>query len=187
MRYRAAFIVLALAAPLAQSADTPYAGQESRRIKALSEQDIADFREGRGMRMSLAAELNHYPGPRHVLEHAQAIGLSAEQQAQARKLVDAMAREASRLGEQIVLKEGALDALFADGRASAESVRQVVREIGALQADYRLVHLETHLAMRQLLTPQQVAVYDNLRGYTGANSGHGGHGHQMMHGKTGHE
>jgi hypothetical protein len=45
---------------------SPYAGVENRGLKTLSEQQIEDFRGGRGMGMALAAELNSYPGPAHV-------------------------------------------------------------------------------------------------------------------------
>ena len=51
-------------------AQTPYAGMQTRPIKALSEQQIADLGAGRGMGLALAAELNGYPGPSHVLELA---------------------------------------------------------------------------------------------------------------------
>ena len=47
---------------------SPYAGQESRRIKSLSEQDIAELRAGRGWGLAKAAELNGMPGPAHLLE-----------------------------------------------------------------------------------------------------------------------
>jgi hypothetical protein len=36
----------------------PYAGMQTRPIKALSDQQIADLRAGRGMGLALAAELN---------------------------------------------------------------------------------------------------------------------------------
>ena len=51
----------------ALAADMPYAGQQTRTIKALSDQEVSDYVEGRGMGSSKAAELNHYPGPAHVL------------------------------------------------------------------------------------------------------------------------
>jgi hypothetical protein len=51
-----AFALMTAAAP-AQS-QQPYAGLEVRAIKALSEQQIADLRAGRGMSLALAAELN---------------------------------------------------------------------------------------------------------------------------------
>ena len=56
------------AAPAADPA-RPYAGLEGRRTKALSEEDAAGLLAGRGMGLALAAELNGYPGPLHVLEH----------------------------------------------------------------------------------------------------------------------
>jgi len=49
------------------NAQTPYAGMQMRSIKALSDQQIADLAAGRGMGLALAAELNGYPGPSHVL------------------------------------------------------------------------------------------------------------------------
>jgi hypothetical protein len=60
-------------------AHSPYAGMQTRTIKALSEQQIADLKAGRGMGLVLPAELNGYPGPAHVLELSDQLGLSAEQ------------------------------------------------------------------------------------------------------------
>jgi hypothetical protein len=37
-------------------AESPYQGMQSRTVKALSEQQVADLNEGRGMGMALAAE-----------------------------------------------------------------------------------------------------------------------------------
>lgn len=42
---------------------TPYAGMQSRPIKALSDKQVSDLRAGRGMGLALAAELNGYLGP----------------------------------------------------------------------------------------------------------------------------
>ena len=49
-------------------AQSPYAGEESRAIKSLSASEIQALRQGHGMGYAKAAELNHYPGPRHVLD-----------------------------------------------------------------------------------------------------------------------
>ena len=57
----AAVAILALASSAAP-AQSPYAGMQSRSIKALSAQQIDDLRAGRGMGLALAAELNGYPG-----------------------------------------------------------------------------------------------------------------------------
>ena len=68
-----AALALAIGAAVAQ---TPYAGMQTRSIKALSDQQIADLRAGRGMGLALAAELNGYPGPSHVLELADKLDIS---------------------------------------------------------------------------------------------------------------
>ncbi len=78
----AASTILSLTgAALAQTAHAqqPYADLKSRSVKALSEQQIADLRAGRGMSLALPAELNGYPGPSHTLENADALGLSPAQ------------------------------------------------------------------------------------------------------------
>jgi len=69
-----AALLLTSAAAIAQ---TPYAGMQTRPIKALSEQQVADLGAGRGTGLALAAELNGYPGPSHVLELADKLDLSA--------------------------------------------------------------------------------------------------------------
>src|SRR4051812_36526408 len=63
----AATLLVTCNAASAQSGQ-PYAGLEQRPIKALSQQQADDLRTGRGMGLALAAELNGYPGPSHVLE-----------------------------------------------------------------------------------------------------------------------
>ena len=92
----------------------PYTGLEQRAVKALSEQQIADLRAGRGMGLALPAELNGYPGPSHVLENADALGLSAEQRERTKGLFDAMKAEAVPVGERLIEQETKLDRLFAD-------------------------------------------------------------------------
>jgi hypothetical protein len=61
-------LLLAGAAGVASNEASTYTGLEHRTIKALSEQQVDDLQSGRGMGLALAAELNHYPGPVHVLE-----------------------------------------------------------------------------------------------------------------------
>ena len=62
-------------------AASPYAGLETREIKALSPEQIEDLRAGRGMGLALAAELNGYPGPVHVIELVAPLALSEAQRA----------------------------------------------------------------------------------------------------------
>lgn len=174
---RAICIALLAIAPALHAADSPYAGQEKRAIKALSEQEISDYLNGSGMGTSKAAELNHYPGPRHVLEEAAKLGLSAEQLSKTREIYAAMESDARRIGSQIVQKEMELESLYANLKATADNTREVVTALARLQADFRLTHLNAHLSMREILSPHQLAMYDKLRGY-GSNKPHvGGHKH----------
>ena len=65
--------VLSFAAPLAaQPLTSPYREQLASEIRGLTAKEIEDFREGRGMALARAAELNGYPGPRHMLDAVEA-------------------------------------------------------------------------------------------------------------------
>jgi Spy/CpxP family protein refolding chaperone len=167
---RFALLALVLAA-MPAAADTahqhsPYAGEETRDIKALSPEEIADLNAGRGMGLALAAELNGYPGPRHVLDLAQELELTAEQQRRTSDLFEAMRKETSALGGQLIEAERALDRLFAEKQATPETVAAATEHIGAIEAKLRAAHLRYHLAMIEVLTHGQVAAYNHLRGYT---------------------
>jgi Spy/CpxP family protein refolding chaperone len=171
------FIIIPTLA-LAQSGHSPYAGQEQRALKALSPEEIEMYLEGHGMGLAKAAELNHYPGPKHVLELVKQLNLSATQLAQTQKAYDQMLAEAVRLGKLIVAKERALDSLYATEKIDPSQLRAVVGEIAKLQGELRVTHLSAHLEMKKILSPQQVAKYDELRGY-----GRGTAPQQHQHGK----
>ena len=162
-----------------QTGGTPYAGQEARRIKSLSDAEVEDYMKGRGMGLAKPAELNSYPGPMHVLELAERLGLSGEQRAETQKIFAQMRVEAVRLGGLIVEREAGLNRLFAEGRVTAADLQRHVGEIARLQGELRVVHLRAHLEMKRVLTPQQIKTYDELRGY-GKKEGehrHKQHGH----------
>lgn len=144
---------------------TPYAGMQSRDIKALSEAEQADLRAGRGMGLALAAELNGYAGPMHALEHADALGLDTTQRARLTQLMDAMRADAIAAGERLIAAERALDRLFAGGTASPEAVRAATAAVATAQGEVRAIHLVTHIATREVLTPAQRDRYAALRGY----------------------
>ena len=156
---------LAVAAAAAHAQHGGYAGQEGREIKSLSAEEINQYASGAGMGYAKAAELNHFPGPMHVLELADKLDLSAEQRAATRRLMDEHKRQARALGARLVDSERALAGLFRKGAVDEATLARAVREAGALQGAYRLSHLETHRRMRALLT-EQVKRYDALRGYS---------------------
>ena len=154
----------------AQAPGGAYAGQQTRAIKALSEQDIAGLLEGQGAGFAKAAELNGYPGPAHTLELQDRLGLSPGQVAASQNLMAAHKARARALGATLVDAERKLDALFAGQQASRESVDSATREIGALQARLRAEHLATHLTQTALLDVHQIERYSVLRGYAATNA-----------------
>src|SRR5262249_4495343 len=147
--------VMPAASSLAQS-QQPYTGLEGRSIKALSEQQIADLRAGRGMGLALAAELNGYPGPMHVLELADALDLSSRQRAKMQELFTAMKAEAIPLGERLIAQEAELDKAFASKTITAATLAASTEAIGATHAALRQAHLKYHLLAVEVLTPAQV-------------------------------
>ena len=169
-------IVATTATSTAQTTST-YTGQEQRTIKALSDEEIRDLLEGRGMGLAKAAELNSYPGPLHVLQLANQLGLSDAQRTASDSLYANMRGKALSIGGQIIEAERTLDRTFADGRIEPAMLRSQVNAIATLQGDLRAVHLEAHLAQRSLLTPEQISRYDVLRGYRGNPMSHGSRRH----------
>ena len=159
-----AVLVVPVVVP-AQHHHSPYAGEEKRAVKTLSEEERQALLQGEGMGLAKAAELNHYPGPRHVLDLAAPLQLSEAQRAEARTIYERMHREAVRLGALIVGRERDLDQLFATRAASAQTLHQLASEIAQLRGALRVTHLQAHVEMRGVLSDAQVATYDELRGY----------------------
>lgn len=161
------------------SAQSPYADQESREIKALSGEEISDLLAGRGLGLAKAAELNGYPGPAHVLELAAQLQLTPEQTARTEALFKKMQGRARDIGRRLVEEERVLDRHFSSKSITPARLQLSLERIAALQADLRRVHLETHLEQTVLLSESQVVAYAKLRGYReGAETpGHRPHRH----------
>ena len=147
-------------------APSPYADDTERTVKALSAEDTEGLLEGRGLGMARAAELNGYPGPLHVLELADDLGLTDTQRAETQRIYDAMRAEAQALGAQVVQMETHLDQLFANDEATEADVDRITAHIGETRGRLRAVHLRAHLAMMEVLSADQVTAYARLRGYT---------------------
>ena len=159
-------VIVAAFALVASAADAQHGG------KVLSSAEVAQYRAGAGMGYAKAAELNHFPGPMHVLELADRLGLSDAQREATRRLMDAHKAEARGLGAKLVEAELAVDQLFATGSVDPAALAERVRQASVLQGAYRLSHLETHRRMRSLLSADQVRRYDELRGYAAGAPAH---------------
>lgn len=155
------------------SAVSPYAELQDREIKALSAADLEALLAGEGMGFALAAELNGYPGPKHVLELAEALELSADQRERAEAVMSEMGAAARELGARLVEAERALDRAFATGSIEPEALGEAAGRIAALSGRLRAVHLRAHLRTVEILSAHQRHRYQELRGY-GADHAAGG-------------
>ncbi len=171
-----ALLILATLSGVLMAQESPYTRHQDREIKALSAQQVADLEEGRGMGLALAAELNGYPGPKHVLELADSLGLDEQTVAAVREVHDRMQLRARDLGAAIVAEEAKLDSVFAAGEITTASLTTQVARIAVLSGRLRTAHLQAHLETTALLSPEQRHEYQRLRGYRMPEA-HDGAGH----------
>lgn len=184
-----ALVAVPALAPCAAGQDavevrSPYVGQEDRAIKALSADEVRGLLDGEGLGYALAAELNGWPGPRHVLDLADSLALTDEQRARVGEIHDRMKLSARSLGARVVDAERALDAAFASGSTPPEGIEEKVAAIARLEGKLRAVHLVAHLETRGAMSAAQVARYGELRGY-GPDQGGGDHDHGAGHDREG--
>jgi hypothetical protein len=144
---------------------SPYADFTDREIKALSGAEIEGLLNGDGLGMALPAELNGYPGPKHVLELGDMLDLSPDQVREVTTIFEEMSTEAKSIGEQIVELERELDRSFADGTITEERLDERVAAIAETRGMLRAVHLRAHLRVRAMLTESQRQHYERARGY----------------------
>ena len=156
------FVVLVSGAAFAPS---PYAGMQMRSVKALSNEQIADLKAGRGMGLALPAELNGYPGPSHLLKLSGQARTVRRRKDPYQTAIRSIKAEAVPLGAKLLAQETALDRQFADHYVTPESLKEATTQIGLTQAELRNTHLKYHLQTIQILSADQMQRYSMLRGY----------------------
>lgn len=156
---------------------SPYVSQLDSPVKGLSPQEVEDLLQGNGAGYARTAELNSYPGPRHVLDLSQELALSPEQTTTAEVIFDDMQARAQQLGKTIVDQEQQLSQSFESAAITASNVQAQTQDLGALYGELRAVHLQAHLDVKAVLSEEQIAQYDELRGYTGNGAHSGNHAH----------
>jgi hypothetical protein len=176
----ACVVALCAVASTTVAQESPYAAIQDRSIKALSADAVEAYLDGRGMGFALAAELNGYPGPLHVLELADSLALDPERRDDIQAAFDRMHADAVRLGKEIVHEEAALDSAFVQARISQHELRERLTRIATLKGKLRYVHLAAHLDVTALLSEHERHEYQRLRGYADGHDGqHRGHGRQQ--------
>jgi Spy/CpxP family protein refolding chaperone len=164
----AAFVVLAFVGIAASApAPSPYVGQLGSSVRGLSQEEVDGLLNGLGLGYARMAEVNGYPGPLHVLQLRQELGLSDDQAARVQAVFAQMQADAKRLGAIILDRERELSAGFADRTMTEAALRARVDGLAVSYGHLRAAHLRAHLATAALLSAEQIAKYNQLRGYGG--------------------
>jgi hypothetical protein len=153
---------------------SPYAGQELRDIKSLSDNDIQSLQNGTGEAfggMAKLAELNGYPGPRHVLDMASELQLTDGQRMEIERIYQNMSTTAKRVGSAIIAIEQDIDEAFDNKTITQENLKSMLDKSADLYGQLRFVHLSAHLDTIQMLTAEQVQMYNTMRGYDSGSTG----------------
>ena len=143
-----------------------YAGQESRAIKSLSAEDIAELRRGGGWGLAKAAELNGVPGPIHLLEMKEDIGLDDSQRSSIAAIYKRMKSRAILHGERLIDLEQRLESGFRDRTITDALLRDSLNAIAETKKELRYVHLAAHIETLKVLSEKQIRAYNDLRGYS---------------------
>lgn len=153
--------------PDAHQGHSPYAGQFSvaDTVRVLSPEEVRQIRAGEGAGLAKAAELNGVPGPRHVLDLASDLNLSPDQVAKIQPIYDDMRAKAVAAGAAYLAAQEALETDFRNGRLMLDTLPARVAEVARLRGELESAHLAPHLATAAILTPDQVARYNTMRGY----------------------
>jgi hypothetical protein len=144
----------------AQGAHQPHA--EMQRHHSCQEEERASLERGEGFGMAMAADHAGYPGPRHVLDLAADLHLTAEQRGAIEKLFAGMHEKALVRGKELFEAEARLEQMFRDGRPEADLREQSFR-VDTIHAELRWIHLSAHLSAQKILTADQIAQYTRLR------------------------
>ena len=151
----------------AQHAHEPSSHAHSRgsEVASLTDEEVRALRHGEGMGLARAAELNHFPGPRHLLDLASELDLSDVQISRIRTIHDRMKSRAVAKGEDIITAESHLADLFASGEPSTREMTRVTGHLGAMRGQLQAIHLLAHIEAAGELSDGQIREYDRLRGY----------------------
>jgi len=147
------------------SGHSAYAGQQDRAIKSLSQEDIKELERGGGWGLAKAAELNGMPGPAHLLELNDKVGLASEQVSRIESLFSEMQAQAIAEGARLIEAEARLEAAFRDRTVDEASLRHMLAEIESSRSQLRFIHLSAHLSTPAILSEDQIDRYNSLRGY----------------------
>jgi Spy/CpxP family protein refolding chaperone len=138
------------------------ASADMQQHHACLEAERASIERGEGFGMAMVADHAGYPGPRHVLDMAAELKLTADQRAAMEKVFSSMHEKALARGKELAEAEDRLEQMFRDGKPEADLREQSFR-VDSIHAELRWIHLSAHLAAQKILTADQIAQYTKLR------------------------
>lgn len=127
--------------------------------------DKESLLKGLGMGLAEVADIYDYPGPKHAIVLKNELGLTRDQLKKTEALDKVVSSSAVAKGGEIVQAEEELGKLFEAGTINEKMLRSKLEEIGKLRAELRFIHLQAHVRMKQILTPEQIKRYAELRGH----------------------
>ena len=163
--------------PAKEGLRSTYAGQKDVAATGLLPGEVEALEQGKGMAQALPAEVNGYPGPRHVLDAAEAGTLDLQPSARqaVERIYDRMHDRAVAKGAEVLAAEAELARRFRHGHVDPVILGELAGRIARLRGELRTIHLTAHLETRELLTPEQISAYQALRGYEAHSGHHAGH------------
>ena len=138
---------------------------QSSEVSSLTADEVRELRNGEGMGLARAAELNHFPGPKHLLELVSELDLDQAQVERIEAIHQRMKGQAVAKGEEILEAESRLANLFASGQPSVTKLRRMTQQLGIMRGQLQAIHLLAHIESAGVLADEQIEDYDRLRGY----------------------
>jgi Spy/CpxP family protein refolding chaperone len=167
MRFRhaaaASLVMIALGSAAMAQHEQHAAAAAGAGTSTLTAEAVQQLLNGDGLGLARPAEMNGYPGPKHVLELKTELSLTADQERKVEAIRQQMLEAARPLGRSIVEAERALDESFKAGRMSVAELASGTAAIAGLQGQLRRAHLHAHLLTKPVLTAEQVRKYYELR------------------------
>lgn len=158
-------ISFAINAKEIESHKSNYTGEVDRVIKSLSAKEIEDLTLGNGMGLAKAAELNGYPGPKHVLEMQEQLFLEKEQLTSINQIFEDMKSQAQSQGQKLISLEKELNDYFSNTTITNDILETTSKKIAEAKSNLRYIHLSAHIKTTEVLSKSQIKKYNQLRGY----------------------
>ncbi|MDB2451574.1 hypothetical protein N9W99_03750 [Gammaproteobacteria bacterium] len=149
-----------------ESHKSDYTGEVDRVIKSLSANEIKDLTLGNGMGLAKAAELNGYPGPKHVLEMQEELLLEKEQLTSIKLIFEEMKSQARSQGKIFISLEKSLNDHFSNATITNDTLESTLKNISEAKNNLRYIHLSAHIKTTEILSKNQIKKYNQLRGYS---------------------